>query len=484
MVLDSQNIPGPSFIGTLAESRQLRQKTRFSPDAIGLHLDGGNTRVSDWDAPLGKDPKVHSRSIGLSVQYWHDDGRLTARIICEDDTGNHYCMAALDPQNLEVLATWSPANKTLLSPYGMVTDRTILMPLMEGAIIELERVESTNGTLLTRLREINIAPVLPKGFIVLSCLYDGDGYVWFSAVRLLKTGTTEDSGIIGYIGDDDTVHIQQLDNQAFENSMAVDGTTVYVNSGPLGNGTDTGYMYAFQAAANGDVQTLWLEEYPAQKALKPGGLSLGSGSTPTLVGDKYVAMTDNAPQVNVRIYRRSAQDEKGLTDGSRLVCQVPIFDKDGSANENALLGYYDGSTYSVVANNHYGGPEVQSLDTMDDINGDFNNFTPLYPGITRIDISEDGNCTIRWDLRVRSTSVVSLSTANGLLYSYTQDEQLAMEGEYIWYFTAIDFSTGEIVWRVRSGAGGTFNNNMAPTQISPSGMLYQLVIGGVAWLQG
>lgn len=49
-------------------------------------------------------------------------------------------------------------------------------------------------------------------------------------------------------------------------------------------------------------------------------------------------------------------------------------------------------------------------------------------------------------------------------------------------FTALNFATGEVVWRARAGAGGTFNNNLAPTQLSPSGRLWQIVMGGVAWL--
>ena len=438
----------------------------------------------DWPAPIGREPQVNSRSIGLSAQYFHEDGRLTARIICEDDSGPHYCLAALDPETLETLASWSPQNQTLLSPYGMVTERFILMPTLEGRIIEIERYDDMSGTSLRQSREINLSVVLPTSFITSASVYDADGRVWFTAGRLQRTGTADDSGLIGYAATDGTIHVHRLDNQVFENSIAVNGKTIYANSGPLSLETSNaaGRMYAFQVAADGSIETIWVEEYPVDSAVKPGGLSTGSGSTPALVGDKYVAMTDNAAdRINLNIYR---QVDEQTAEGSNLVCRVPIFTSNASANENAVIGYYDGSTYSVVVNNHYAAPHIQSLDTIDDINGSFNNFTSLAPGITRIDVSEDGECVVLWDTPIRATSVISLSTANGLIYAYTQDEELALHGEYVWYFTAIDFATGKVVWRVRAGSGGIFNNNLAPTQLSPSGTLWQIVLGGVTWLKG
>ncbi|CAG9997137.1 unnamed protein product [Clonostachys byssicola] len=488
LVLDSQTVPGPLFIGEPAEPQQLAAKTLFSPDAITYHADAGNCRVNDWQAPIGREPRVKSRSIGLSAQYFHKDGRLTARIICEGDNGYHYCLAALNPKTLETLASWSPRNETLLSPYGMVTEHFVLMPTLEGRIIEIERVDNTTGTFLRQHREINLNTVLPADFITSASVYDADGRVWFIAGRLKRTGTADDSGIIGYVATDGAIHAHRLDNQIFENSIAVNGRTVYANSGPvdLEASGAAGQMYAFQVVADGNIETVWVEQYSVDRAVKPGGLSNGSGSTPALVGDRYVAMTDNAPdRINLNIYRQvdSVMGEPSA-GGSNLVCQVPIFKSNGSANENAMVGYYDGSTYSVVVNNHYAAPHIQSLDTIDDINGSFNNFTSLAAGMTRIDILEDGKCVVLWDTPIRSTSVLSFSTANGLLYSYTQDDELSPQGEYVWYFTAIDFASGKVVWRVRAGAGGAFNNNLAPTQLSPSGALWQIVLGGVTWLEG
>ncbi|KAL6415764.1 hypothetical protein AUP68_02331 [Ilyonectria robusta] len=423
----------------------------------------------------------------MSAQFWHDDNRLTARIVCGDAVAAHFCIAALDPETLDTLATWAPENQTLFTPYATAANRTIVLPTLQGHIFEVERVDGVKGTTLRQLRDIDLTGALPEGHSPSSSYYDEDGNIWFSAVRLASTGLIEDSSILGYVTPNGTIQTTRIDNQRIENSMAVNGKTIYINSGPLASNVanDTGNMIAFQASAIGDIEPIWLETYSAGSASKPGGFARGSGSTPALIGDKFVAMTDNADvQVNLVVYRQVEDYQNNLPEGgSSFVCQVPLFQPNASANENAMVGYFDGSTYSVVINNNYGAPEMQNLGDVDDINGDFNNLASLAPGITRVDISEDGDCKVRWTLQVRSTSVLSLSTANGLVYSYTQDEELAEDGEYVWYFTAIDFKTGELAWRIRSGAGGNYNNNVAPTQMSPNGGLYQVVLGGVTWLR-
>jgi hypothetical protein len=50
---------------------------------------------------------------------------------------------------------------------------------------------------------------------------------------------------------------------------------------------------------------------------------------------------------------------------------------------------------------------------------------------------------------------------------------------YEWYAIALDWRTGEEVWRVRAGAGGTFNDNYLPGSISPDGIFFQGVFQGV-----
>jgi hypothetical protein len=47
----------------------------------------------------------------------------------------------------------------------------------------------------------------------------------------------------------------------------------------------------------------------------------GSGTTPTLIGRKYVTIADNAdPEMHVVVFNRAAKVE-----GSHLVCSEPVF---------------------------------------------------------------------------------------------------------------------------------------------------------------
>ncbi|KXH34355.1 hypothetical protein CSIM01_00266 [Colletotrichum simmondsii] len=489
VVLESQNVSAQSFIGLPAQARPLLKKTHYSPDVVGFHQDGGNTRTNDWDGPLGVSPNVSSRSIAISAQYWHSDNRLTARSVCTDAAEPYFCIAAFDPDTMNMLGSWAPEGQTLLSPYATVARNSVILPAMERHVFQVVRVDGPNGTTFNPLRDIDLTTTLPQNHGVVSSYIDEEQNVWFTSVALTTTSTTSDSSILGYVTPDGTIRTITLNGQRIENSIAVSGKTVYLNTGPLASETNrstTGHMFAFRpSASNGQITALWDETYDAGTAAKPGGFSQGSGSTPSLVGDKYVAITDNAgAQANLLIYRQVASSAGSLAEGEQpLVCKVPLFEPGASANENAMVGYFDGSTYSVIVNNNYGAPELQDLGEGADINGEFNDLAPLAPGITRVEITTEGTCEVRWALAIRSTSVLSLSTANGLVYSYTQDEELAGQGLYVWYFTAIDFRTGEIVWRVRAGAGGTYNNNVAPTQMSPNGGIYQVVAGGVTWLR-
>jgi cation diffusion facilitator CzcD-associated flavoprotein CzcO len=56
---------------------------------------------------------------------------------------------------------------------------------------------------------------------------------------------------------------------------------------------------------------------------------------------------------------------------------------------------------------------------------------------------------------------------------YTQDNNLAADGQYDWYVATIDLRTGEEKWRVRTGAGGRFNDVALIAQMES---LYKLLL--------
>jgi hypothetical protein len=63
--------------------------------------------------------------------------------------------------------------------------------------------------------------------------------------------------------------------------------------------------------------------------------------------------------------------------------------------------------------------------------------------------------------------VPKMSLGSGLIYLYTKeprDDRLDA-----WYFTAVDFATGDTVFKVLTGTGIGYNNNYAPITLGPQG---------------
>jgi PASTA domain len=76
-----------------------------------------------------------------------------------------------------------------------------------------------------------------------------------------------------------------------------------------------------------------------------------------------------------------------------------------------------------------------------------------------------------------------MSTQTGLIYAYEEDEALAEIGLYAFYFEAIDYRTGDVVWRQLAGAGGYKNDNYSPMALGPDGTLYQGTSLGTLWMR-
>jgi hypothetical protein len=160
-----------------------------------------------------------------------------------------------------------------------------------------------------------------------------------------------------------------IPGQVVENGIAVSEETVFIVTGPAeaspSNGTsegnNMGFMYAFSAChiSNEDpITTLWSAQYNAGFERKPGGFARGSRTTPTLLGDEYVAITDNAPGYEVFL----------LND------------------QNAPLIYPSSSA------------------PLSDTNGPFNNLTTMAPGGVMVSVSSPSNgndCKIKWQKDIR-----------------------------------------------------------------------------------
>jgi len=208
------------------------------------------------------------------------------------------------------------------------------------------------------------------------------------------------------------------------------------------------------------VRELWRRGYRNTGEVKPGQTQAGSGTTPTLLaGGKLVAITDNDDPMNVLAFKRAINPH-----GKRKVCKEPLFEAGASATDQSLIG----AGRSLIAENNFGYsiPATQSGGTSE-------------PGLQRVKIGKDlRGCRTVWRSDEVAPSVVPKASAKtGLVYTYTKPE--GSDSDDPWYLTALDFDTGETVWKRLAGEGLGFNNNYAPITIGPNGRIYLGVLGGL-----
>jgi hypothetical protein len=274
---------------------------------------------------------------------------------------------------------------------------------------------------------------------VSAILPDWQGHMWW-VTRHGRIGTINPTT--------GAIKVLRLAGEEIQNSHAVGEDGVYVVSDKA--------MYRLQAASDGSPTITWRAAYDRGTARKTGQINQGSGTTPTLVGREYVAITDNADdRMHVLVYRR--------TTGAQ-VCAVPVFGHGASATENSLIGWDNG----LVVENNAGYRDPRPVLGRETIAG----------GLAKVDV-RPGGCRIAWTSAEHSPSVVSkLSRGNGLIYTYTNQESAAGIDD-AWYLTAIDFRTGRTAYKVYVGDGPLNDNAWLPVTIGPDHSVYVGLLGAL-----
>jgi hypothetical protein len=160
---------------------------------------------------------------------------------------------------------------------------------------------------------------------------------------------------------------------------------------------------------------------------------------------------------------------------------VPVFDFPGGgagANSNSLNGIHN----SIIVQNTYG--YLYDYDEANNYENPHLEQPGGAPGIERIDINPNGkDCTKVWvNKEVATVMVPRLSTRTGLIY--TQDRKWDAENNVnAYYWVALDFRTGEVVWEKLAGTGDRFENWWLPPGIGPNGALYGPVYGGITMIK-
>lgn len=505
-VPDVQIPLGDKFVGAPAAGNELLPKIQFQPPSSLMHGDSANTGSTDSPGPLGNDPEVTSALQILGVMLWGPNGTLSGgRADISNPASPRIGLGAYDPTTLENLAEWYPDDPDEYLNLGYMEQRledsSLLISGLSGRLYVVQRQDTDDGkTTLTQTREVSLNSTLSTGETLLNSLFDTEGNIWFTSGTLSGTPLgPQSSTTVGYVEPNGRIHTLHIPDQQVENGIAVNGTTAYVVTGPL-NSTDTvpktGYVWALTTDPSEDedrVATVWKAEYDSGTRQKPGGLTRGGGTTPALLGDEYVVTTDNADgRVNLLVVRQAAAAQ-GV---DQVACKVPLFEEGASSVDIRPTVHFDGSSYGVVIINTYNmQPIEQQKDLLLDFNGAWNNMTSMPGGIVRVDVSssasagkrgegegEGVSCEVRWESDIRTKSVPALSTKTGLLYGSLQDEDLAVKGQYNWYIAAIDWDSGELVWKRRTGAGGTYNDNQYPGTVG-LGRFYQSLMLGVVYVE-
>ncbi|KUJ13477.1 uncharacterized protein LY89DRAFT_754243 [Mollisia scopiformis] len=485
----SQPVNGSGkFTGSASCLEPLARKTKYFPDIAQEHQDGGNTGSVDFPGPQGRNISMTTFAFPIAPLLFDHKGRITTGVIT--DSGD--AIAAIDSETLQVISEWNhPAGIDLKVPYMQESldgdINNIVVGSQQGRLFVVQKNNSVHLPTFTTMRDINLTQYLQLGEVLLNFGYDGLLNIWFTTGLISGTpGTStapQNTTTIGYLTPSDEVYTIHIPHSAVENGIAIQNTSVYVITGlPMSDmNSATAYILALAPGEKG-IETLWSAPYNAGLSLKPGGFARGSGTTPTLLGDAYVAFADNNDtQIHVNIYHQAKQ----ASNQSQLLCQVPVFHPGQSACDNAPNVHAGEDGYTMVLFNDYNTPGVYpSPTTSQPLNGPFNNLTQMTPGGVQIHIPLYGSdCRIAWEKPIRMSALPILSTETGLLYGYEQNLHDSLEGEWVWYVTARDWRTGNLVWKVETGGGGSFDDDYQSTVLGRDGTLYQGVVDGIVMLK-
>jgi hypothetical protein len=417
-----------------------------------LHNDAYMTDVyRDLEGPLGRGTTTDSALFGRECGSVTFDRRDRIETICVGL--DRPVLTLLDPRTFQVLATLDlPLRNVGGDPFSDFSgggyfylddrDRAVVPTTTRHIFV----VAQTSGPGFAVQRDYDLSGTVPQGDAIVSVLPDWEGRIWF-ATR---------AGRVGWIAPDSGGVASRDLGEPIGNSFAVD------EKGGVYIVTDAA-LYRFEARG-GEPRTMWRQPYENVGARKPGQTEAGSGTTPTLMGRRYVSITDNADPMHVIVLKRRRRVEH-----KRVVCRQPVFERGASATDQSLIG----TRRSVVVENNFGYSGITST----------TNGGTTSPGLERVTVDRDGRgCHTVWHSEERAPSVVpKLAAGSGLVFTYTKPALAS--GDDAWYFTAIDYRSGETVYRRLAGSGLGFNNNFAPVTIGPDETAYVGVLGGATQYQ-
>ncbi len=441
---------GPSYVGKPATPQPIGLVAIPDSPAMApagrnsMHNDAWATDAYTWAGPLGKDPEVDTAWYGIeecATLAFDSHDRMIA--LCGDIKGP--VMHVLDTETMRALATRRlPERKPSAEGkkpwedlcggayFYLDQDDRAVVATTDQRVLVLTTSDADDKPELRQAESFDLDEQIPDKDCLIALMPDWSGRVWWVTQR----------GLVGAL-DTGSGTSQVFDtHEQIANSLAAD------ENGGIYVVTVQGF-YRFVADGQGKPTVAWRASYDRGSRQKPGQLSQGSGTTPTVLPGDLVAITDNAdPRMNVVFYRRSTGAE---------VCKAPVFANDRSASDNSLVVV--GPSSVVVENNYgYSSPLSAMLGRR------------TTPGFARVD-ADGGTCKVAWTSKENGpTSVAKSSLETGLVYAYTK--RPSRLGVDTWYLTAIDARTGRTAFSVRTGTGALMNNHYAAVTLAPDGAAF------------
>lgn len=435
----------PQYRGRPVAARPVRaqpppQHPHLARNGTGTaHHDAWASDAYAWAGPVGLQPEVDTAWYGAQqcatltfdsrgrIVAWCSGGR-TLRVL-DPET-----LRALDSKELPVPDSTEHCNRPAI--FLDEEDRAVLAT-GDRRVLAVRTADADGEPDLTTDRAWDLAGVVGRDDCVVALMPDWTGRIWF-ATGLGRVGTVDP--VTGKVG------VRDL-GETITGSFAVDESGVFLAG-------DTA-LYRLAAGPDGEPEVAWRTAYDRGSERKPGQPARGSGTTPTLLDDGLLAITDNAePRMNVVFLERGT---------GRQVCRQPVFAEDAGATDGSLVSL--GSAV-VVANHHgYAGPLRTLLGRG------------TSPGLARVEVT-GGRCRLAWtSTEVAPSSPPTASWATGLVYAYTK--RPSWWGVSAWYLTALDTVTGRTVFSVRTGTGVLMDNHRTPVVVAPDATAYVATLGGL-----
>jgi hypothetical protein len=438
-----------------------------------MHCDSYISDAYEASGPVGLNAEVSSRTQGFGGY-----GTITydkqERLVAVYSNGRGFELELMDPYSLQELASHPLPSRPWywlfqgIMPWEYIgagmyfyldeQDRAIV-PTTKNAIQVIQTPDADGDFELVReydLSEYVVPMRWPHRDSVAWVLPDWDGKVYWYATTAGMVGTVDlESG---------EVRTLRLEDEIIENSFAVAEDGAFILSDRA--------LYRFNLDSNGDIVVDWRIAYDRGPGKKPGHITRGSGTSVTLMGglDGLVALTDNAePQIHLQFVTRS---------NGMLVASIPVFEEGMSGTDISVAGFehadgYGQGTgiYSVLIENNWGHHR-------------FPRSRPE-PGLTRVDViqQDDGSivCEQIWASDEKGIGVFKLSFGSGLAYMYWRSEPCPVTS---WYLTAVDFATGDTVYKKRVGTGLGYNNWAGALFLHPDGgIVYSTTIFGLVMIR-